>query len=412
MQMSERERVYLDNAAATPLDARVFEVMRPLFLGATGNAGAIHAEGVIARTAVESARTTVARTLHALADEVIFTSGGTESNNIAIMGSVHAQVAQGRDPSGLHIITTAIEHSSVLGCMSALAQQGVHVTYLPVDADGRVAPAVLAEALTPQTVLVSAILAHNEIGTVQPIRDLVRAVRRYASEQNLSRIIVHTDASQAPAWFACRVDALDVDLLTLDAHKAYGPKGVGCLYRRRGTPLAPILYGGAQEQGVRSGTAPTPLIVGCARAFELADAERELFIDHVRMLRDRMISEIRTQVPHAVLNGPTGDERLANNVNLSFPGLDGEAIVVALDARGIAVSTRSACLHDDEPGSYTIRALGKGDAIATSAVRLSLSRYTTEEECVYAITQLVDVVHWLYGTKDANEDERRVVGTR
>jgi cysteine desulfurase len=393
--MSNQPRIYLDNAAATAVDSRVLEAMQPCWQDLIGNAGALHQEGCAAHAVVEEARDTIARALGAHEDEIIYTSGGTESNNMGVMGLVYERLRAGVLPEELHVITTSVEHNSVSDCMHVLNEEGVATTYVPVDAEGFVDPGTLAAAIRPTTVLVSIIYAHNEIGTVQRMQDIARVVRRAREATNDMWPLLHIDASQALTWLPCKVAQLGVDLMTLDAQKMHGPKGVGCLYKARHVTLAPVLHGGKQESGLRPGTPPTPLIVGLGKAVALAEVERETYVPAVRTLRDRFFTKVEQALPTRVINGPVGDERLPNNINLSFPGLDSEQVVIELDARGIACSTRSACLLGSEPGSDTVRALDKAEDVATSAVRFTLSRYTTEEEIDRATDTLIEVVQCL-----------------
>jgi len=392
--MNQEHYLYLDNAAATVLDPRVHDTMEPYWREHVANAGALHAEGLYAKRTIDDARQAVAEALLAQPDEIIFTSGGTESNNMAIQGVVRAHRKAGTHASDLHLITSAIEHSSILDCFKALAADGVQVTVVPVNEEGLLDLTALEAALSPQTVLVSIMFANNEIGTIEHVADVARIVRR-ARERFGSSTLVHTDASQAPGWIPCHVNTLGIDLMTLDAQKIYGPKGAGCLYRKRGVNIAPILYGGGQEFGLRPGTPPTPLIVGFAKALSLVETERDTYVAEIAGLRDRFIRTVMEARPEAILNGPIGSARLANNINISFPGLEGEQIVLELDARGIAISTRSACLKDTTPGSYMVAALGKGDTCARSSIRVSLSRHTSEEEVDRAARTTIEVVEWL-----------------
>ncbi len=386
-------RVYLDNAAATAIDPRVRAAMEPYWSDVYANTGGLHREGLAARRAVDAARRTVASVLHAEPDEIIFTSGGTEGNNLALMGAYRAAREAGKRADELAAITTAIEHSSVAACFRTLEREGVAVTYLPVDQEGFVDPEALRAACTPATFLVSCILANNEIGTIQPLGALARELRRACGAER--RPLLHTDASQAPAWLALKAQALHTDLLTLDAQKLYGPKGVGCLYRKRGVALAPIFYGGGQETGLRPGTPPTPLLVGFAEALRIVEEERETYCAHVAELRDRFLSRVLAALPAAAVNGPRGAACLPNIANVSVLGLDAEQVVIELDARGIAASTRSACLLDEAPGSTVVAALGKGPEYGRSAVRFSLARTTSEEEVDRAAAAFIEVVRWL-----------------
>lgn len=385
--------IYLDNAAATRIDSRVLAAMQEHYENTWGNAGALHSEGIAARTVVSEARATIAACIGSRADDLTFTSGGTEANNLAIIGTVERLLDEGKRYEELHLITTTIEHSSVLDCMRRLESRGASITYVPVDAEGFVDKDALVDALRPNTALVSIILAHNEIGTIQDMHALTRLIRTHASSD--STPCIHTDASQAPAWMRCEPNTLGVDLMTLDAQKMYGPKGVGALFHAPQATPAPVLVGGGTAEHPRPGTPPVALLTGFAKALEIVETERSTYVDRIRTIRDTAITSLQNDIPQAHLNGATGTSRLTNNINFSFPGLDGEEIVLRLDAAGIAASTRSACLTSATPGSYVVQALGKGDASAISAVRLSLARTTTEAEMQEAVATLTMVVQRL-----------------
>lgn len=388
-----KHRIYLDNAAATPLDPRVRDVLHKHYESTYGNAGALHREGVVAHDVVENARHTIAHSIEARPEEITFTSGGTEANNLAILGTVERHLNEGMRHEDLHLIATTIEHGSVLDCMQHLEKRGAHVSYVPVDREGFVRVDELEGALTRNTILISIILAHNEIGTIQHLHDITRMVRKH-TPAGLNTLI-HTDASQAPAWMQCAPLSLGVDLMTLDAQKLYGPKSIGVLFHTSTATPAPILHGGATEHP-RPGTPPTALIAACAKAFELAATERASYVNAVARLRDNAIAYLQEAIPTAELNGATGASRLPNNMNVSFPGLDAEELVLRLDAAGIAASTRSACLTSTAPGSYVVRALGKEGNVAQSAVRLSLSRYSTATDVHIACETLRNIVQTLY----------------
>lgn len=392
---SERApRVYLDNAAATAVDERVLAAMEPYWWSDIGNSGSLHEEGTRARAAVEQARAEVAAFLGARPQEIIFTSGGTEANNLAILGSLrtHGKSVHER----FSCITSAIEHSSVSDCFRALSREGVDIKTLAVDRNGFVLFSELRAALSERTALVSIMYANNEIGTIEHIAEIAREVRRAQKVHEHRGTLLHTDASQTPAWLPIRVEKLGVDLLTLDSQKVYGPKGIGCLYRKEGVALEPLMYGGGQEFGLRPGTPPTALIVGFATALSLAERERASYVPRVAMLRDRLARRLEDADLGAIPHGPVeGGERLPNMVNVSFPGLDAEQVVIELSARGVSASTRSACLLGDEPGSPVVAALGKGEVCATSSVRFSLSRYTTEAEIDRAADATIEVVRFL-----------------
>lgn len=388
-------RIYLDYAAATPLEPRVLAAMEPYWHSQYGNPGSLHSEGLEARAAVDEARRTIAQTLNAHPDEIMFTSGGTEANNLAILGVPRAYT-RAHPGMPFHVITTEIEHSSVIDTVRSLEGSGAEVSVLPVDRVGLIDPAVLRAALRPYTILVSVITASNEIGTIQPVSEVACVLKGYADTTG-NKPLLHTDASQAPAWLPLNVDSLGVDLMTLDAQKVYGPKGAGCLYRKRGVALEPILFGGMQEGGMRPGTPVVPLVVGFAESLRIVNEERSSYVNEVARLRDLLIERVRLQVPTVELNGAKGNQRLANNVNLSYEGLDAERIVIELDARGIAASSRSACLLGEKPGSAVVRALGKGEGIAKSAVRLTLGRHTSQSDIEQAAASLVEVYETVRG---------------
>ena len=386
-------RVYLDNAAATPTDARVVRAMEPYYTEWYANPDALHEEGVRAAEAVERARETVARTLGARTQDVVFTSGGTEANNIALRG-VCAHPSRGAGSPGA-IVVSAIEHSSVRVCAEALRATGVTVHTVPVGADGRVSPNAVRALLTEHTALVSIMLVNNEIGTIEPINAIARDIRKYRETHGGVLPYLHVDASQAPVWMPVSVDSLGADLVTLDGQKCYGPKGIGCLYHRSTVPRTPIMQGGSQEFGVRPGTPPTPLIVGFAEALQLVHTERASYLPIVWELRN-MLAEHLCALPDVVVNGTTRpDACVAGILNVSFLGVDAERLVIELDARGIAVSSRSACLRDTARGSGVVAALGHGAERSESAVRFSLSRFTTHDEISAAVQATRDAVSWL-----------------
>jgi len=382
-----QKRIYLDYAATTPVDPRVFEAMTPYFSKEFGNPGSVHEDGRAAKVAVLRARGTLARLLGVSSpDEIIFTGSGTESNNLAILGFAAHPLFRGYALSDLHFITSAIEHPSVLDCFRELERRGVRVSYLPVTPEGIVPLRAFEEALTPKTVFVSVMLANNEIGTVQPIAAMAKILAQkrksgfFQLPTSIFQIpVFHTDASQAPLYLDVSPARLGVDLLTLDAQKVYGPKGIGLLYKKRGVEIAPILHGGSQEQGLRPGTENVPGIAGFAEAMTIAFEEREREAPRLVSLRDHCVDGILRIARGAALNG-SATERLPNNVNISFPGRDAEWLALELDARGIAVGTRSACMSSKEPGSYVVAALGKGKEYATSSLRITLGRATTVED--------------------------------
>ncbi|MDB5076496.1 MAG: nifS [Chloroflexi bacterium] len=359
------ETIYLDHAATTPVDPRVVEAMIPYFTQHFGNASGLYAQARATRQALDSARNSVAERLGARPSEIIFTSGGSESDNAAIKG-----VAWASRDRGNHIITTSIEHHAVLHTCEWLEQFGIETTYVPVDSDGRVDPASIAAAIRPTTVLVSVMYANNEIGTLQPLEEIARIAHARG-------IPVHSDAVQAGGQLPIDVNTLGVDLLSLSAHKFYGPKGAGVLYLRRGTAWLPTQQGGGQERSRRAGTENVAGIVGLARAMELAYSDLDRQTDRLRQLRDRLIEGVLASIPNSRLNGhPT--HRLPNNANISFADVDGESILLNLDVHGIAASSGSACTAGSIDPSHVLIALGLSNAMASGALRLTLGRGTTE----------------------------------
>lgn len=387
--MTERfSPIYLDHAATTPVRPEVLEAMLPYFSQRFGNPSSIHILGQEARKALEDARETVAHVLGCRASEVIFTSGGTESDNAAIKG-----VALALRQTGNHIITSAIEHHAVLHTCHQLEQLGFQTTLVPVDRYGMVDPDAVGRAITERTILVSIMYANNEVGTVEPIADIAQVVRERGKALG-RRIPFHTDAVQAAGFLDLRVDALGVDLLSLSAHKFHGPKGVGVLYIRRNTPFEPLLMGGGQERERRSGTENVPGIVGLATALALAEEERPRVSARLSRLRDYFIARVLEGVPGAILNGhPT--QRLPNNAHFCFPGVEGEPILLGLDMEGICASSGSACSTGSLEPSHVLTAMGLPPDIARSSVRFTMGRDTTEAEIERVLQVLPDLVQRL-----------------
>jgi cysteine desulfurase len=380
-------RVYLDYNATTPVAPEVFEAMRPYWLEDYGNASSIHWYGQRAKAAVEEAREQVARLINARAQEIVFTSGGTESDNAALVGVVEAASAAGhRAP---HVVISAVEHHAVLHTARALAQRGVRVTAVPVDAGGRLDPTDVARALRPDTVLISVMYANNELGTIQPLEEIARLARERG-------ILVHSDAVQAAGKIPVDVERLGVDLLSLSAHKLYGPKGVGALYVRKGTALRPLLHGGHSERDRRPGTENVPGIVGFGKAAELALAALPDEAGRIAALRDHFECELLRRVPGVTVNGDR-EHRLPNTSNLAFEGVEGEEFAIAADLRGIACSTGAACSSGSVTPSHVLIAIGKTEDQARSSLRFSLGRFTTSEDIDYALEVLPEVVGQLRG---------------
>jgi len=373
------QTIYLDHNATTPLRPEVLEAMLPYLSAHCGNPSSVHWAGRRAKQGLEEARERVAAFINARPAEVLFTSGGTESNNLALRGVLWA--ARGK---GMHVITTAIEHSSILEPLRMLTREGFSVTTLPVDNEGRVNAEGLTAALRPETVLVSVGLANHEVGTIQPIAALSRVTRERG-------ILLHVDAVQAAGKLPLHVNHLGVDLLSLAAHKIYGPKGMGALYVRKGTSLLPVMGGGAQEREKRPGTENVAAAVGFAVAATLAAQEIERTAAHFLRLTTRLWEGIRERVPYVSLNGPERD-RLANTLNVGFAGAAGEGLMMGLDLAGIAVSTGSACAAGSIEPSHVLLALGCNEAAAKSAIRFSVGRNTTEEEIDRVLEVLPGVV--------------------
>ncbi|MBW2269387.1 MAG: cysteine desulfurase [Deltaproteobacteria bacterium] len=372
--------IYLDHHATTPCDPRVLDAMLPWFTERFGNASsATHRYGWEADAAVEMARESLAHSLGA-ADprELVFTSGTTESDNLALQGLVRA--ASAGEP---HLVTTAIEHPAVLDVCVALEREGARVTRLPVAGDGRVDPAAVAQAITPQTLLVSVMAANSEIGTLQPLAEIGRICRERG-------VLFHTDAAQALGKLRLDVEALGIDLLSACAHKLYGPKGVGLLYVRDRRPrirLLPLLYGGGHERGLRSGSLPVPLVVGFARAVELCLEELPGEADRLTALRERLWNGLRAGLPDLRRNGHPS-ERLPGNLNVCIPGLEADALIAAL--KDVALSSGSACASASGEASHVLAALGLSDSAARASLRFGLGRGTTQAQIDIATARVVE----------------------
>jgi len=365
--MSERF-VYLDHAATTPIDPRVYEAMQPYLSGVYGNPSSLHTFGQLARRGIDRAREKTAALIGALPEEIFFTSGGTESDNWAIRGLAEAGRTAGK---GAHIVTSSIEHHAVLESCRAMEHRGFSVTYLPVDTAGRIDPADVSAALRQDTVLVSIMTANNEVGSIQPIAEIGTLLRTHG-------IPFHTDAVQAVGHIPLDVNALGVDALSLSAHKFYGAKGVGALYVRRGTAISPLLCGGAQERDMRAGTENTAGIVACGRAAEIAcaeqTAEEERLRAYTELLRER-IGRIRSISFHG-----DRDNRLAGVLNFGIAGIAQDTLLIRLDLAGFAVSAGSACSAGAAQVSHVLRAMGCSEDVARTCIRVSLGRHTTRED--------------------------------
>lgn len=399
--------IYLDHAATTALDPRVFAAMQPYFSDVYGNPSSFHSVGLEAKKAVSAARKTIATLLHGHEEEVLFTSGGTESDNLAVIGVPRAAKKALATKFGTdvkpHVITSAIEHHAVLEPLLHAQKIGeIELTVVPVDREGLVSPKDIEAALTERTVLVSIMLANNEIGTIQPIADIGRVLLAWRKVHTTAYPYFHSDACQAAEYLDLNVELLHTDLLTLNGSKMYGPKGVGLLYVRRGVKVEPLVRGGGQERNIRSGTENVPAIIGLATAFELAQAEREAESARLMVLRDRLVEGL-LKIPKSRLNGhPT--ERLPNSANISFLDIEGEAAVLYLDAEGIMVSTGSACASTSLDPSHVILATGLSYEAAHGSIRFTLGHSTTEADVDRVIEVMPGVVERLRKMSPVNLD--------
>ncbi|MBU4332116.1 cysteine desulfurase [Patescibacteria group bacterium] len=401
-----KSQVYLDYAATTPVDPRVIEAMEPYLFEKFGNASSLHTIGQESAKAVDRARNQVAKFLDCKPMEVIFTSGATEANNTAIKGVAYALKKYGNpsassSPRGSrlsragqgHIITTKIEHPCVLESCRYLEKQGFKITYLPVYKNGVVKVSDVKKAITKKTILISIMYVNNEIGTIQPIAEIGKLIKdiksqttKYSSNSSRQAVqaikpVFHVDATQAINYLDCNVNRLGVDLMSLSAHKIYGPKGVGALYVRKGTQIEPFVHGGHQEYGVRAGTINHPGIVGFGKAIEILQETRNKKQETRRIeeLRDDLIKGILLSIPGTRLNGDK-KMRVANNINISFDNVEGESLLILLDFKGIAVSTGSACASGSLEPSHVLMALGRGPLEAHGSIRITLGRFTRESD--------------------------------
>lgn len=377
------QKVYLDNAATTKVRDEVVEAMLPYFTEYFGNPSSLHLFAREAGKGLDTARAQVAKALNAKPEEIIFTGGGSESDNMVLRGIPEAYKKKGK-----HVITSAVEHHAVLHTLEAMEKEGrVEVTYLPVDEYGMVTAEQVEKAIRPDTVLVSIMFANNEVGTIMPIEQIGETCKKYG-------VLFHTDAVQAVGHVPVDVEKLHIDLLSLSGHKFHGPKGVGALYVRKGVRIPALILGGAQERRKRAGTENVPGIVGMGKAIELATAELEDNAAKMKVLRDRLIFGIPARIPDVKLNGhPT--ERLPNNVNFSIRFIEGESILLMLDLNGIAASSGSACTSGSLDPSHVLLAMGLSHEVAHGSLRLTLSEFTTPEEIDYVLDTLPPIVEKL-----------------
>ncbi len=390
--------IYVDHAGTTPVHPAVSAAMRPYFSDQFGNPSSLHGLGAAGAEAVDEARAAVAGVLEARAGELIFTSGGSESVNAALKGVAFAQHFAG---AGQRIVSTSIEHHAVLHTLDYLERFGFHTALVDVDSQGLVDPDEVAAAVDEETVLVSVMLANNEVGSVQPIAEIARALEARGSVLG-RRIPFHTDAVQGAGQLPMDVQALGVDLLSLSAHKFRGPKGVGALYLRRGTPFLAQQTGGGQERNRRAGTENVPGIVGMGKALRIAEEGRALFVSEISTLRDHFLQRTLEEVPGAVLNGPAV-ERLANNANVRFENVDGQQLLDALDDVGIAASSGSACTTSSWEPSHVLLAMGSDQNAAAGSLRVTLGPENTVAEMDFIVDRLVRIVPELRGNTVASE---------
>ncbi|EKD47509.1 MAG: hypothetical protein ACD_66C00028G0003 [uncultured bacterium] len=383
----KQRQVYLDYAAVTPTDPQVLEVIVDVEQRGLGNPSSMHAKGKVARDIVEASRKTVADALVAHADEIIFTGSGTESDNLAIQG-----VARVHKTHGCHIVSCATEHPAVLETLRHLQERlGFEITLLEVDGNGKVSADQVKDAIREDTILVSVMYANNEIGTIHPIADIGRVIDKYRKQNKTIYPLFHSDACQALGALDVNVEKLHVDLLTINSSKIYGPKGVGALFVRRGVKIAPIQFGGLQERRLRPGTENVSGIAGFAKAVELAGQCQKKEVRRLTRLRDYFIKQVQTKIPNTRLNGHKS-ERLPNNINISFLGVEGEALLLYLDAQGIFASSGSACTSEKLDPSHVIMALGVPHMVAHGSIRFTLGRFTKKKDLKYVLEVLPPIV--------------------
>lgn len=383
------DTIYLDHAATTPVDPRVIDAMLPYFGDRPGNPSSIYQLGQEGRAGIDRARAAVARILGAQPAEILFTGGATESDNLALSGVAWRRRLDHPDEPFPHIVTTTTEHHAVLHAAQWLERLGFSVTYVPSDRDGFVSPDSIARAIRPETCLVSVLYANNEVGTIQPVAEIGQIARDLG-------IPFHVDATQAPGLLPLNVDLLNADLLSLSAHKFYGPKGVGVLYVRRKIPIAYQQHGGGQEGGRRGGTENVPGIVGLSVALELAELGRPAYVEHCLRLRNQLYTGILDRIEDVELNGPSDwGQRLPSNLNISIRGVQGETVLLSLDMQGVAASAGSACTTGNSEPSHVLLAMGLSEDRARSSLRFTVGRSNTPEQIDEAVDVLAETVERL-----------------
>ncbi|RKY81362.1 cysteine desulfurase NifS [candidate division KSB1 bacterium] len=375
-------KIYLDNAATTPVDKRVFEEMVPYLTEIFGNPSSVHLFGRESKKAVEKARSSVAELINADPEEIVFTSGGTESDNAVLKSTAFTCKEKGG-----HIITTAIEHHAILHTCEFLERNGYKITYLPVDKSGIIDLSQLENAITDKTILISVMHANNEIGTIQPIEKIGQIAKKH-------NILFHTDAVQTIGHLPVDVKRMNIDFLSLSAHKLYGPKGTGALYIKSGAPFEPFIHGGAQENKRRASTVNVSGIAGLGKAAEIAQKEYEEENIRIRRLRDKLLDDILSEISNVTLNGDR-EMRLPNNINISIKGVEGESLLLALDEKGIAASSGSACSAGSGEPSHVLNSIGLEKEAMQGSLRITLGRFTTEEEINYTFFSLKEITEKL-----------------
>jgi len=376
--MKKRRRVYLDNASTTQIDPKVLDVMLSCLKEKYGNSSSLHHEGRIAKNAIEKSREKIAQIIGAERDEIIFTSGGTESDNLAILGIARAYKNKGR-----HIIVSGIEHKAILDSCKKLKKEGFEITYLDVDKKGLVSLKHLLSSIRPDTILVSIMYANNEIGTIQSIKKIAKIVK----ESKISNPIFHSDACQATGSLPIDIKDLGIDALTISSSKIYGPKGIGCLYINKKFKIEPIIFGGGQERGIRSGTENVASIVGFSEALAISESKRLSENKRLTGLRDYFLSRVMKEIKKVSLNG-SAKNRLPNNINISIRGVEGESLLLLLDEKGISCSTGSACSSMDLNSSHVLAKIGIPLELAHCNIRFTLGRYTQKKDIGYVMNIL------------------------
>lgn len=386
----KKDKIYLDHSATTPIDPEVLAAMLPYLKETFGNASSAHSFGQEAMKGVDWAREIIAEFLGSKPKEIIFTSGATESDNLAIRGVIAAIKKKFGDKK-LHIITSSIEHPAILEPCREMEKDGVRVTYLPVTSKGLVQAEDVKKAVNEETVLVSIMYVNNEVGTIQPVAEIGKIVKELRSERvgkgNKLPLAFHTDAVQAVSYCNSKVDELGVDMISISGHKIYGPKGIGALYVREGTPIGPIQFGGHHERGIRAGTLNVSGIIGLGKAIEIVNRQQKAESSKIKKLRDKLITGVLKNIPESQLNADL-EQRIPSNAHLSFRNVEGESVLLTLDLEGIAVSTGSACSSGSLSPSHVLLAMGLSEEIAHGSLRITLGRFTTEKE----INRLLEIL--------------------